>query len=535
MKSYPSLLIPIEKLINYRYAYGRSLQKKGINNYHLPLGMVIDPKDQEFTFYKRNEALLEISPILKVNSSGVEFVSKTRLSPGWIETTKKLAETSRRKREVQKKLNERIDRSKLSKMSVSESLGNTGSNLDKFEKPTREKRFRVQKFIQKNKLAHNNVCTCGSPIGDFIQFKKNNIHKNVSVSGVSTCGSVWACPVCRAKIVNQRSKELNEIYEKGSKKGYEFHLITLTVPHERKDNLAELYGSSSLRVGLSGALTKFRQSRVWSKEFKPFIEHIGDIRAIEITYGLNSGFHPHVHMVVLSKKKFPEKYWTDKLLKQWQKNCVSSGLKKPNERGIKIDYVQSSEMVTYLSKWSVGSELQSDSAKESKGKNFSIAELELMLIDEKARGMNALSLETISGILKAYYSATKGQKQLVYGGLRNDWKKDLLESEFTDEEISMTDLIDEKEDHIFIIRKSLYKKLKKSGILSELIEATELISLETPNYKKIVYHKAKEVLFRNGISDIYLYSEDEFNRIYNKEIEIKQGGRTIFKSGNTID
>lgn len=535
-------LIPVEKLINYRISAGRKAQKRGENNYPFPAWIKEDFTDPDFRFFHKVEQELEKEPILKFSGLGAEFASKTLISPKYIQTIEGRAKTARASRKARENYKDRVERSRVEKMSVSESLGNTANNFDKFEKPIREKRYRIQKFLQKNRIPGkqkctcgknhasvfdcpdcikpgNRVCTCGQPIGDYITIKKNPDHGNINAAGVATCGSVWACPVCRAKIVNRRAKELNELYEKGKKLGWEFYLLTFTVPHEFKDNLAELYGSSQLRTGLSGAITRFRQSRVWSKDFKKSMEYIGDQRSVEITYGLKNGFHPHVHMIFFGKKNIPVKYWTEKFLKQWQKSCIKSGLGKPNEHGVQMDYVQSPEMVTYLSKWSVGAELSSDAAKKAKGRNYSIAALELMLVDERRRGVEGLSLERISGILRAYYSAMHGQKQLQAGGLNTGWEDLIYSDDLTDEQISSEELVDEKEFDILVLEKPLYQELKKDGVFNELMEALEPISRDCYQYKQLIYEKACGIVAHLGYDPWQVWTIDDFER----EIQHCQG------------
>lgn len=559
MDIYPNSLIPVEQLIRFReiVANKKDLQSP---NYPLPLGITSESSDKRYRFYKKNKYREEEEPIFSYSGSGVEFCSVTVLSPEWIESTNQRHETLKKRNETAQRLKEKIERSKCRTLSGAKALGNIGNNLDGFEKPVREKRYRIQSFIKKNNLLpgkwearemvnqetgeiyegeyyqKSRVCLCGCPLSDFVDVKRNKEHGNINISGVATCGSVWACPVCRSKIVNERAKELNSIYQNGTKKGYKYTLLTLTIPHEFKDNLAELYGSSNLRKGLSGALTRLRQSRTWSKRLKKEIDYVGDVRSIEITYGLTNGFHPHIHMVLIHKNKFPE-HLKSKLLEEWQKSALKSGLQKPNERGLKIDAVNSSEMVTYLSKWSVGSELQSDSVKEAKGKNYSIAQLELMLVDDKVRGLNALSLDRISGILKSYYIATKGQKQLVYGGLNNNWKKELLENEEekTDSEIAESET--EKEEiteSLFILTSDSYKKLVELNEFSNFMESLEALERNIPGYDKMIIKRAEQVFHLLGIPGKNIFSHSRFNEKFNKKRTVKDStGQTILTT-NTI-
>jgi len=483
---------------------------------------------QDPVFRKRIESQLYHEPIIRITAGGVEFASRTLISPEYEHLLHKLGKAARAKRERQLRLDQRIEASQVKRLKPAEpALGNTGNNLEKFEKITREKRYRIQRFIQKNRLpgkrkcdcgkGHetvyeceecrrpgNTVCTCGSPIDDYVELKSNKEHGNITTSGVATCGSVWACPVCRAKIANERAKQLNQIYNEGQQKGWNFYMCTFTIPHTGSDNLAKLYGSSSLGVGLSGAFTKFRSSYMFSKKFKNK-SYIGDIKAVEITWGHVNGFHPHLHFIVITKADLDVDQWEFTFLKEWQRQCINSGLEPPNERGVKIDKCVNVDQVEYLSKWSVGSELQSDQVKKSKGLNHSIAELEYMAIDEYQRssGMHPISLDKICGVLRSYYKAMHGQKQLQYGNTQTGWKDEILKDDPDDIDL-MEDLEENQEithSDVCVLTKDLYQELRKKDLFSELVEALEHLEPDLPGFSELAYQKAKTVLFYMKIPD----------------------------------
>lgn len=55
--------------------------------------------------------------------------------------------------------------------------------------------------------------------------------------GVQTCGSVWLCPVCAAKITERRRNELQELIDAHRVAGGSLLFLTLTIPHQRHDVL----------------------------------------------------------------------------------------------------------------------------------------------------------------------------------------------------------------------------------------------------------------------------------------------------------
>ncbi|RYF42549.1 MAG: hypothetical protein EOO38_19610, partial [Cytophagaceae bacterium] len=70
-----------------------------------------------------------------------------------------------------------------------------------------------------------------------IQVWQSKEHKTTSYSGLQTCGSVWACPVCSAKIAERRRVEIIAAMAAHKAAGGCMHLLTLTAPHQRSDAL----------------------------------------------------------------------------------------------------------------------------------------------------------------------------------------------------------------------------------------------------------------------------------------------------------
>ena len=64
--------------------------------------------------------------------------------------------------------------------------------------------------------------------------------QNGQLWGLQTCGSVWVCPVCGAKVVERRRGEIQQAMAMHRACGGEVHLLTLTVPHTRFDALEGL-------------------------------------------------------------------------------------------------------------------------------------------------------------------------------------------------------------------------------------------------------------------------------------------------------
>ena len=113
--------------------------------------------------------------------------------------------------------------------------------------------------------------------------------------GITTCGNVWACPVCCAKVAEVRRHELSHAMARHIASGGWAYLLTFTSPHDRTMPLAEL------REAMSVCRQRFQNSRAW-KAWIESASRVGAVTSQEVTYGHN-GWHPHLHMLAFAKQK----------------------------------------------------------------------------------------------------------------------------------------------------------------------------------------------------------------------------------------
>ena len=125
-------------------------------------------------------------------------------------------------------------------------------------------------------------------IGSTVQVQREG--ERLSLIGLETCGSVWACPTCAARIYAKRAEELGQAFELWQSS--EPTMVTLTVRHGRADSLREL------RRGLAKAWEYLWRGRAGMARRKVWgIRHW--VRAIEVSHGPN-GWHPHIHAFVFA-------------------------------------------------------------------------------------------------------------------------------------------------------------------------------------------------------------------------------------------
>jgi Replication protein len=202
-----------------------------------------------------------------------------------------------------------------------------------------------------------------------IQVWKHHEHNTAAYAGLQTCGSVWSCPICAAKIAERRRAELQAAMAVHRAGAGVVTLLTLTTPHQKTDKLSDLLENQSK------ALHRFWRDRTVLEVFKE-MGTIGHVRALEVTHGRksasNNGWHPHYHCLMfcgsgvhLSRFDGPQmKDWQVRLYLRWAACCVKSGLGEPSyEHGLKLD--DGTKAGNYAAKWGLEDEMTKGHTKKA--------------------------------------------------------------------------------------------------------------------------------------------------------------------------
>ncbi len=330
------------------------------------------------------------------------------------------------------------------------------------EKPLRSRLHKIRAEIRNRNLASQRVCDCGyKPLGSHVEVHFNREHHSAKVAGLETCGSVWACPVCRTKIMSGRADELRQIGEGFREDGGRTSMITLTVPHYRGQALSTILGTHKTKKGLAGAFARMRAHRQW-RELKDVIGYVADTRAIEVTHGRN-GYHAHVHMLIYYNSAVDITELENRVYRLWASVCESAGLERPStSHGVRVTEGDGE----YLAKWGAPCELTSQAHKQAKNGNQTIAELEAML--------NADAAHQAEPVLREYYAAMHGRKLLTWGG-KNLRKEYLDVPDMTDEEHAQDEHGDGERLYIlpFLVWKQIYYTNQVGQFLSMIEADTE--------------------------------------------------------------
>lgn len=285
-----------------------------------------------------------------------------------------------------------------------------------------------------------------------------------SYAGLQTCSSVWACPVCAAKISERRREELKRAVTLWEAQGGFVSLLTLTHAHTRADSL------SSLLKGQQSALHRFFASRAGVVAMSS-LGRVGHIRAWEVTTGRSRvqshGWHPHFHILLFLRDRpaIPLSVHQDRLFDVWLNACRLAGLSLPS-RAHGVSLQDGAEASAYVAKmglesdrvasWSIEHEMTKGHIKRSRD-----GETPFDLLRACLAGQDLPAAR----LYREFVQAFKGKRQLVYSrGL-----KDLLGLDvFTDEEIAARH--DEDAYVLASLTPEQWRAVKRADLRGELLE-----------------------------------------------------------------
>lgn len=262
-----------------------------------------------------------------------------------------------------------------------------------------------------------------------VQVWKHHEHGTAAYAGLQTCGSVWACPVCAAKVAERRRVELQSAMAMHKARSGSVTLLTLTTPHQKTDKLSDLLKNQSK------ALARFWADRAVKDVFKE-MGTIGHVRALEVTHGRrspsNNGWHPHYHCLMFGGSggrsgtcnTADMKDWQVRLYLRWAACCLKSGLGEPSyAHGLKLD--DGTKAGNYAAKWGLEDEMTKGHTKKALHGETPFDFLRAYLADGSDRQAAAL--------FKEFAETFKGKRQLSWSrGL----KAMFAIEETTDEELA---------------------------------------------------------------------------------------------------
>jgi hypothetical protein len=176
---------------------------------------------------------------------------------------------------------------------------------------------------------------------------------SMSFAGVMCCHNVWGCPICARKVSELRKKGLSDLitahfdrFGSGS-----ITASLFTVPHGLGDDL----------VDIKARFLKAYRAMTSGRPFKNFMKSLGycgTSRALEVTFSLSNGFHPHIHVLHFFEKELSLDnkilLW-ETLFLMWTKFLLKNEFKAPSREAFGCKTISSdkktiSDVAGYFSK-----------------------------------------------------------------------------------------------------------------------------------------------------------------------------------------
>jgi len=292
------------------------------------------------------------------------------------------------------------------------------------------------------------------------------IHK-AHFGGLVTCGSVWMCPICAAKITERRRQELESV----NAAELSCFMVTLTLQHTRDDGL------KTVQSHLAEAWRKMKSGR-WYPKFQGEFLIVGSVAGTEVTYGLEAGWHPHKHVLVWSRLPHNEikpDVIREKISARFEYILVKMGRYASPIHGVDVrkgdnliaDYVAKFGREPKESGWSLAAEITKAPVKI--GLQFGDHYTPFQLLDLYLSG------DWQAGKLFREYAITmKGTKQLVWSRYTREMLG--LDQELSDEEIAAK----QEQDAVILalLKPEHWRVILQKGKRSVLLEVADTGNVE---------------------------------------------------------
>ncbi|MEV0938721.1 protein rep, partial [Streptomyces phaeochromogenes] len=294
---------------------------------------------------------------------------------------------------------------------------------------------------------------------------------HASWSGYCSCGSIWACPVCAAKIRLVRADEIARAVAKHMiEDGGTAWMVTLTARHKKYHDLAPVLDA------VANGWRRLMSGKAWAGDKKTGLLGEKDklgirgyIRSLEVTWGHRNGFHPHLHVVVLMNNETTEElaYMMGRWWKTWRAWMKKHGYEPTEKHGIVWSKVTTpQEAGEYIAKLQEGRGLGNEIARGDmkSGSLKTLAPFELLEYFRLTGDMDVIP------VWRQYEQGTFNRRAITWSrGLRPE----LLpkEVEKTDEEVVNDKVAGER--WAVLPAESLKRMRQTPGLETQLLDAAE--------------------------------------------------------------
>lgn len=279
-------------------------------------------------------------------------------------------------------------------------------------------------------------------------------------AGLMACGLLWVCPVCAAKIQSVRAAEVRSGIDAWTTASGSVLLLTLTVPHTRRDDL------SGLLSGFNDAYRRFTNGAPM-KRLKQAYGLSGSIKGLEVTWGEASGWHPHAHVLLFLDKSPDMAGLAAALFTRWCSATSRSGFGELARSAFSLQ--DGSAVRTYVTKlgseytWGAEQELVKSHTKRGRaGERYTPFDFLRSYLDEPDNGR-------LLYLFGEFAATFKGRNQLVWS---RGFKRSLLGSNgLTDQQV--TDSIGEIDPVLARVTLDDWRRIRRAGLQGELLHIVQ--------------------------------------------------------------
>lgn len=313
-------------------------------------------------------------------------------------------------------------------------------------------------------------------------------------AGLVSCGRIWLCPVCNAKVMARRAIEIAAALSWAEQRSFRVIWGSLTCRHNLASPLADLFdvqrsawrylvGRKTWRKASAVSPVEHQHTRACASgcarqsdyELTELSGRVGYIRAAEVNYGDRNGWHPHFHPLIIWRgSQTAAQRFADAVVKLWVEGVELAG---GEARGYGSQQLKAlgadaywDEFAGYVTKQTYDAAALALEASWSQGKKGRGRAFETVshwsLLAKIAQG-DADSCERWFELEAAVpghrmVSWSRGLRQLAGVGL-----------EATDEEIAAEDLGTKEDTVCFITPDGWSRARANSGFCADLLTALE--------------------------------------------------------------
>ena len=303
-----------------------------------------------------------------------------------------------------------------------------------------------------------------TPLAGGVEVHRSPSRQTAAYRNLCTCSSVWACPVCAARLGVFRALEVTAALDRHLSQGGDAVMLTFTASHTRDDELPHL-----LAAHKAAHARFFRTGSV--RAALADVGTLGRITAQEVTFSNGAGFHPHKHVLLLLDGSHPAPLQAlEALASTWRNVAARSGLTASRDHGLRASGGRSAG--AYVAK--LGLEVSLSVCK--KGRNGSHGPWQLLRAASDGESFALVAFRT-------YALALKGTAHLRWSpGL----KAALLVDEVTDAEV-MASGGEQDEALAAVLSRRLWSGICRADVRSDVLALVGADDFDTLTAMMLVY------------------------------------------------